>query len=269
MMKKYKKIYIEITNVCNLNCSFCSRTKKAKKAMTSDEFEIVLKKIDNYTDYIYLHVQGEPLLHPKLEQILKLCDKYQKKVNIVTNGTLIGRVKDILVNSKSLRQIVFSLHSYKGQALSKYLNPIFEVSEELLDNGVIVSYRFWNEDLENQNDELLKKIKEFYELKEITCQKIKNNLYLNRGTSFVWPSLDLDYYCETGNCYGTRSHIAILSDGTVIPCCLDKDGIIELGNIFSDSIEDIINSEKYQRIQKGFLQRKKEEELCKHCSFIK
>ena len=37
-MKKYKKIYIEITNNCNLNCSFCSKVNRAKRNMTLDEY---------------------------------------------------------------------------------------------------------------------------------------------------------------------------------------------------------------------------------------
>jgi len=269
-MQHYKKIYIEITNCCNLNCSFCIRTKKAPRTMTVLEFEQILQKINNATDYIYLHVQGEPLLHPRLKEILELCHKYQKKVNLVTNGTLISKTKQILVTSPALRQIVFSLHSYQGEHLKQYMNPIFSVTEELLKNGVIISYRFWNEDLKNQNEEIFDYIKQQYHLTELSfpCQKIKNNLYLNQGTSFVWPEVNCEFQEEQGTCYGTRTHIAILVDGTVVPCCLDKDGIIALGNLFETSLESIQKSPRYQMIQQGFQQHKKHEQLCKHCNFI-
>ena len=76
---KFKKIYIEITNICNKNCSFCSKTNRKKREMSIDEFETVLKRINNYTDYIYLHIKGEPLTHSNFEEIVKLCKKYNKK----------------------------------------------------------------------------------------------------------------------------------------------------------------------------------------------
>ena len=87
-MKKNKKIYIEITNNCNLNCSFCPKTKRTKEYMSIENYEEILKKINNYTDYIYLHVKGEPLLHPKIIDIIKLSEKYNLKVNLTTNGSL-------------------------------------------------------------------------------------------------------------------------------------------------------------------------------------
>ncbi len=268
-MQHYKKIYIEITNRCNLNCSFCNRTTKPPRTMSVQEFEIILQKIKDATDYIYLHVQGEPLLHPNLKELLEICNKYQKKVNIVTNGTLIKKAT-FLKDSPALRQVVFSLHSYKGNHLKEYIYPIFSATEALLQNDKIVSYRFWNEDLENQNEEIFESIKDYYHLDHLSfpCQKIKNNLYLNQGTSFTWPDINRDFYEEKGSCYGTRTHIAVLSDGTVVPCCLDKDGILALGNLFETDLKSIQQSKTYQKIFQGFQQNKKQELLCQHCDFI-
>ena len=62
----FKKIYIEITNVCNLNCKFCPPTKRAKEFMALDQFEIIIKQIHNETNLVALHVKGEPLLHPPI-----------------------------------------------------------------------------------------------------------------------------------------------------------------------------------------------------------
>ena len=112
MMKKYKKIYIEITNICNLNCSFCSNDTMLKESITIENFEEVLKKINDYTDYIYLHVKGEPLLHPNLKELLDIALKYKKKVNITTNGTLLKEKINIL-SHPSIRQINVSLQIIK------------------------------------------------------------------------------------------------------------------------------------------------------------
>ena len=87
-MKKYRKIYIEITNKCNLNCSFCSKVLKPKRDMTLEEFDNILSKIKDYTDYIYLHVKGEPLLHKDIIKYINKANEYNLKVNLTTNGTI-------------------------------------------------------------------------------------------------------------------------------------------------------------------------------------
>ena len=276
IMKKFKKVYIEITNKCNLNCSFCSKSNKKKRKMSTDEFENVLKKIDVYTDYIYLHVKGEPLLHSHFKDILELSSKYHKQVNITTNGTLLKYRLDDIVSSKVVRQINISMQSMVNE---NYLNDILESVEYILNNSNIqVVLRFWA--LENnqfsslQKDIILKIIKYFKldaniikNIQEKNNITLRNRLYLNKDSLFVWPSLENDYYNEIGKCHGLKTHIGILSDGTVVPCCLDSEGIINLGNIFNENLDDIINSNRSQNIIKSFNDNKVCELLCKKCSF--
>ena len=239
-MKKFKSIYIEITNICNLNCSFCSNDNIEKKSITISEFEHILKEINDYTDYIYLHVKGEPLLHPNLKEILDLCKKYNKQVNITTNGTLLKLSKDVLLNSKTVRQINISLHSENNK--EHYLDEIFEVTKQLSEDIIIV-YRFWtlkNLKLNTKSTQIVEKIIENYKLSTDVINKIYNdgnvkignNIYISKDNLFIWPSLNNSYYKEEGYCHALKTHIAILVDGTVIPCCLDSKGIINLGKIW-------------------------------------
>ena len=123
MKKRFKKIYIEITNKCNLNCTFCNRTKKPFRELSIDEFKTIIDKIKDYTDYVYFHVQGEPLLHKNLKEFLDICEENDIKVNITTNGTLINKYVEIFNNSKSLRQINISLHSENNK--ENYLDEVF------------------------------------------------------------------------------------------------------------------------------------------------
>jgi len=273
-MKRFKKIYIEITNCCNLSCSFCSINDREKKMMSLEEFETILKKIDNYTDYIYLHVKGEPLLHPNLNEILRLCIKYNKQVNITTNGTLLKQRKDILKNN-CIRQLNISLHSENEK--EHYLDEIFDVVEQLSEEKAIV-YRFWtlnNLNFNKKSTEIVEKIIDKYSLSpEIVNKiysdeniKIKDNIYISKDNQFIWPDLTNDYYQQEGYCHALKSHIAILVDGTVIPCCLDSDGIINLGNIFKEDLQYILNKERTKNIRENFNNRRAVEELCKHCSF--
>ena len=262
----YKKVYIEITNACNLNCSFCMHNRRTIKYMSITEFETVLERIKKYSKYIYLHVLGEPLLHPDLLKMIDIANNREFKVNITTNGYLF----DKLELNKNIRQINISLHSYvdnKGKSLEEYMEDIFKYVREL--DNTYISYRLWvnNKYSEDIIRLLNKEYNTNYNLKDKKKYTFKENVFLEIEKEFDWP-IDSNYYSEKGTCYALRDHIGILSNGDVVPCCLDGDGKIKLGNIFEDSLDNIINSDKYQRILQGFKENKKYEELCKKCNFI-
>ena len=239
MKKRFKKVYIEITNKCNLDCSFCTRTKKKKRDLSIEEFKLIIDKIKDYTDYVYLHVQGEPLLHKDLEEFLKICEDNNIKVNITTNGTLINKYVDIFNRSKSLRQINISLHSENNK--DNYLDEVFTACNKISSN-IYISYRIWN------------------------LTKIDINRFVDKDNLFEWPDMNNSVE-KDGYCYGLKTHIGILSDGTVIPCCLDASGVIELGNIFNESIEDILNKQITKDIIEGFKNNKAVHPLCRKCNF--
>jgi len=140
----FKKVYIEITNVCNLKCKFCPETSRKKQFMNVQNFESIIKKVHKYTNLVALHVKGEPLMHTDLEQILNILEKYNLKANITTNGTLIEKNINILKSSKSVRQINISIHSItqNNNLDKKYLINIFKSVDEL--DNIIISYRLWN-----------------------------------------------------------------------------------------------------------------------------
>lgn len=270
----FKKIYIEITNSCNLNCSFCSKDKRKKNILSVFEFEHIMKSIDKYTNYIYLHVLGEPLLHKDLDQILKIAKNYNKKVNITTNGTLLKEKENILLQNKDIiRQINISVHAYPK--VDNYFEILDDVVCNILKNSNITfSYRLWNIDNNVCNDDFINFIASRYDLdfdylNNSMSIKLQDNLYLNKDYVFEWPSLDNVFCNEFGKCYGTITHVGILSDGTVVPCCLDSKGIINLGNIFETDFNKIIESERFKKINEGFKKGIKHELLCKKCSFDK
>lgn len=285
-MKRFKRIYIETTNICNLACDFCPKTNRDKKIMSIENFEIIVREIKNITDYIYLHLMGEPLFNKNLRDYLEIAYKNNLKVNITTNGTLIEDNFDILINSKALRQINFSLHSFEGNNSNidfhKYLNDILECSKDIIENtNIIISFRLWNFDSinnkgkNNLNIEVLKIIKEFFNYEEDILDnlnknkriKLQNNLYLNSAEKFSWPDIKIDEISSKGFCHGLRDHFGILSNGDVVPCCLDSDGNIVLGNIFKNTIEEILKYERAINMYNGFSNRNKVEYLCKRCGY--
>lgn len=282
-MKKFKRIYIEITNACNFRCSFCLDTKREKRYMSTKEFKIVIDKVKEHVESVFLHVKGEPLLHSDLENILKICEEAKLDVNITTNGFFLEDKKEILVKSKALRQLNVSIHSIEENKFNKltqeeYITKVLNACKYINANSnVIISYRLWNlDDVTNLNKDskILDALKEAYNVENIE-EAIQNNhyiklnktTYINLDTKFVWPSLNNKVVSKCGSCYGLRQQIGILVDGSVVPCCLDNDGDITLGNILEDSLENIVNCQRAKNIVSGFLTGKLVEPLCQRCGF--
>ncbi len=275
-MKRFAKVYVEISNICNLRCSFCPGTTREKHRMTLNEFETVLLKIRDYTDYIYFHLLGEPLCHPEFPIFLNLADKMNFKVIITTNGTLLNKNRDILLNSSSHYKTVISLHSFEANDnkndFEEYLKICFEYTK-LAENRKTVVLRLWNNGgKDSLNDEILNTLENYFPkpwAEERNGTRIGNKIYLQYGNKFDWPTLESNDTDENIFCYGLRDQIGILADGTVVPCCLDNNGEINLGNIFEKDLDEIINSPRAQSIYNGFSCRKAPEELCKRCSFVR
>ena len=288
-MKKFKKFYIEITNVCNLSCSFCPQTLRSPEFMTLDTFSKILGQIKPHTEYIYFHVKGEPLLHPKLDEFLDLSYKKGFKVNITTNGTLIKKVGEKIILKPALRQINFSLHSFDGNEdgsnKDEYVNNIISfVKEAIIRTDTLFSLRLWNLAVDNttnleanKNRDLLAVIEKAFNLtykieEEIHPGhgiKICDKVYLNQDHEFQWPDLNAQEDNSPGFCYGLRNQVAILVDGTVVPCCLDGEGIINLGNIHETPFSEIVENQRARDIFDGFSRREVVEELCKKCGYRK
>ncbi len=268
MKKRFKKIYVEITNKCNLNCSFCSEIKKQKKEMTVNDFKIIISKIKDYTDYIYLHIKGEPLLHSKLDELLSICDDNKIHVNITTNGTLLKERKDILLNHKSIRQINISLHSENNK--NNYFKDVFNTCDELSKN-IYINYRLWtltDLKLNKESTIIVDKIKKHYKKSTdiVDNYKIDKNIFIDFNNIFVWPDESLGLNINA-KCYGLIDQLGILVDGTVVPCCLDSNGIINLGNIFIEDLDELLNTSFVKDIIKGFKENKSNCKLCRNCNF--
>lgn len=275
-MKRFAKVYVEISNICNLKCSFCPGTTRNPRRMSIDEFKIVLEKIKDYTDYIYFHLLGEPLCHPDLENFLQIAEEMKFKVIITTNGTLLNKCNDILLNSNSHYKTVISLHSFEANdnknSFENYLNDCFSYAKSA-ENKKIVVLRLWNNGgKDTLNNDILNVLEDYFPKpwnEERNGTRIGEKIYIQYGDKFDWPTLESDNINENVFCYGLRDQIGVLADGTVVPCCLDSNGDINLGNIFEDNMENILSSQKAQNIYNGFSNRTACEELCKRCSFVR
>ncbi|MFH0725806.1 MAG: radical SAM protein [Pseudomonadota bacterium] len=285
-LKKFKKIYIEITNRCNLSCSFCYRSHRPAGFMDVAEFETILKRIQGYTDHLCLHVLGEPLLHPDLGLLLDSCHHYGVKVNLSTNGTLISQHSAMLLNKPALRQINFSLHSFErpetGIALAPYMTSVFEfIRAAVAEMSMIICLRLWNSDAAATDDEVTRNHLILRWIESYFCLPFKISgaltpgngislapgVFLSRDRRFTWPHIPGPELGSRGSCRGLRDHIAILVDGTVVPCCLDAEADIPLGNIHQLPLSEILSGPRTNSLRQGFSHQKLVEPLCRRCTY--
>ena len=276
-----KRVYLEITNVCNLACSFCPGTTRAKRFLSAEEFAFLARRLVGHTEYLYLHVLGEPLLHPQLGEILTTAAQLGFKVCLTTNGTLLERAMPLLRQADNLHKLSVSLHSFEGndrpeEGLAQYVRQAARCCAELSRQGVICALRLWNEGgLEEKNREILQILSEECgtNVQELSPdgrgnRKIAPCLYLESAQKFDWPDLSAP---EGGVefCLGLRQQAAVLCDGTVVPCCLDGEGQIALGNLFEEDFGHILASPRAKALVEGFSRRQPTEELCRRCGYAR
>ena len=280
-MKQFERIYIEITNVCNLSCSFCPPSVRDTKYMSVLDFKKIALQCEKLTDKVFLHVMGEPLGHPQLFYILEIIKKLDLKVEITTNGTLLTKEIKKLLFGHEIRQINFSLQVFEDNNLSdslNYLGNILNFTKELheINSQTYINLRLWNTDVES-NYFFLDEIDRFYntkinrrlEIGAIKSKRVWERVYLHFDQRFEWPNILNSQNENRGYCHGLINQLAILVDGTVVPCCLDKDGVINLGNCHQSTINNILLTNRAKEIRNGFINGLAKELLCKHCTYIR
>lgn len=284
--KRFAKVNIEISNICNLQCTFCPEVVREKKMMSLDLFRRVIEQVSPLTELVCFHLMGEPLVHPKLAEFIEICEEHNARIFFVSNGVLLRDDKMSLLLKPALQQVNFSLHSfadnYPDRDPTAYLEKIFSFTERAFVErpDLYLNYRLWNLDdvrgTEVNNHNVLKQVCDRFQVPvpaEIDVRRrksipIKNRLYLHFDTEFTWPSFDLPILGTHGRCHGLSSHFGILVDGQVVPCCLDKEAAIPLGHIAEKPILEILDGERATRILEGFRRKNLVEDLCQRCQYI-
>jgi len=270
---RFRKIYVEISNLCNLNCAFCPGTHRPPGRMTVEQFQKLLQKLRPYTEFLYFHLMGEPLTHPHLPAFLRLAAQKGFRSVITTNGTLLKKCGAAILEA-GIHKVNISLHSFEAhdlQGYERYLTEVAEFADAASKAGVVVVFRLWNRGYDGgQNDQAIRFLQSRLDgewAENTRGIRIREKFYVEWGDRFQWPDKDADIQGDTFFCYGMRDHFGILCDGSVVPCCLDSDGIITLGNIFTENIADILASPRAAAITKGFERHMATEELCRRCSY--
>lgn len=271
----FSRVYVEITNRCNMNCSFCHGTSRPPRSMSREEFEAVLSGLSGVTEYLYYHVMGEPLTHKELPDFIRRATEYGYKSAITTNGTLLSRRGDEII-SAGVYKVSISLHSFEEgsiESLDGYLDGCFDFAKKASRAGVLTVLRLWNRGYDGgKNEYILNKMKSSIDGEWKWSERgarIRDKLHLEWGDRFIWPDMEALDMGESVFCYGLKDHFGILSDGSVVPCCLDADGAITLGNIFEEDVREILSGDRARAIAEGFKNRRASEELCRKCSYAR
>lgn len=282
---KFYRIYIEITNVCGLSCSFCPTKELPNKEMDLVFFESIIAQAQHYTKEIACHVVGDPLTQSNLAAYLDIIHKYGLKAMLTTSGYFLKKHSYDTLFHPCVKQINISLNSYNKNDTSlsfeQYINPVLNLCHEKLrrEEELFINLRVWNlDEMMSEhafNEILFTKLNESFGtklvLKDIYKERpksirLESKVLVHFDNYFEWPSLKNKNYGD-GTCQGLQSHVAILASGKVVPCCLDCDGIIELGDLHKSSLEEIVNSKRASAMLSGFKEAKAVEELCQKCSY--
>lgn len=281
----FEKIYIELSNICNLQCHFCPEVTRDKKIMAPADFKKFAVQAKPLTRQICLHLMGEPLAHPNFSEIMDIADELDLKIFLTTNGTLLKRHHEKLLRWRSLEQINFSVHSFFANpnkiSLEDYLKSILSFCNQALETkaNFFINLRLWNLEKTNiQNDQNIQVLNllnlhfqtlltDRIDVKLNKSKKILNKIYLHFDTEFIWPDLRQPLRPKEGSCYGLRKQLAIHANGDVVPCCLDKESVLKLGNAHLSSLSDIMMSERALKIKTGFERQELVEDLCQRCQY--
>ncbi|MEA2029919.1 MAG: radical SAM/SPASM domain-containing protein [Campylobacterota bacterium] len=283
---KFHRVYIEITDICGLSCSFCT-TQPANRTMSLEHFELIISQVKDYTQEVALHMMGDPLVLSNLKEYLEILQRHKLRAFITTSGYYTAKHHPTTLLHEATKQINISINSYnKNQntlTLDEYLAPIFDLIEYKLSHNIdkFINLRLWNldESLSERafNQSFFDRVSARFDITlnsdEIYRQQPKNiriasKTLLHFDSYFEWPSLDNPIY-GNGRCQGLSSHFGILSNGKVVPCCLDSQGVITLGDITKEPLEEIFHSHKTKNIIDGFKKGIATEELCQKCSYKK
>lgn len=278
-----QRAYVEIGNVCNLRCSFCPALRRPPRQMSAEEFRTVAEKLQGVTKTLYLHVMGEPLCHPELEEILRIAGEMGYRICVTTNGTLLrARGTALLSFAPYIHRISISLHCMEGngaeESLATYLSGVLDFARRSAALGIYTVFRLWNLDAEGrtganrENETVEAALRSAYPepwQKRWSGWRVGENTFLEYAGIFTWPTESTADAEEDGTCHGLMDQIAVLADGTVVPCCLDAEGEIPLGNLFETDMETILSSPRATAMREGFAAGRMTENLCRRCTYAR
>lgn len=275
-MKKFKHIYFELTNICDRKCSFCPAVTRERRFMSKDEAFRFLDQAAEWSEAVYWHLQGEPLLHPDFDEITEYAHRLGLVLKLTTNASHLKEWEAHLL-SGIFYQINFSLQSLNEVSVSereRVRTDIADFSRKALKERpeLYLNYRWWQDappELDYFADRFGISPEQWLPVPGRRNRRVIGRLYTNFDGQFEWPdsSHSPRVEGEKGSCYGLIDHCGILCDGRVVPCCLDSQGTLSLGDLHDKTLEEILNSPMARAIESGFRKNCRVMKQCQSCGY--
>ncbi|MDQ7045783.1 MAG: SPASM domain-containing protein [Sulfurimonas sp.] len=276
-LQKMHKVYIELTSKCGLSCDFCPSASRTLSSMEVETFRKINQEVKAFTKDITYHVVGDPFLVENITEYLDISHEAGLRVHITTAGYYLEPWHVQALNHPCIKQINFSLNSYRGNklpiSLEAYIEKIadFTLGFRKLNTKSFINFRLWNKDDDNSQVEYNTQVKKIMAEKlgvELSdARRLMYKTLFDFDSLFEWPSLDMPYVGDTGTCHGLTGQMAILSSGEVVPCCFDYEAIVNLGNVKEMDLASILDTPRAKNMIQGFKEGIITEDLCKHCSY--
>lgn len=282
----FQKIYLEISNICNLQCTFCPAVERDQAIMAEGSLRDYLAQIKEHAERVCFHVMGEPLGHKEFPRFVEIAQEMGVPLEITTNGTLLNPQTQSALLNPTVVQVNFSVQSFFDNFPKSdpqtYFQKIIGFAQRAQKErpDMYVNFRLWNLEASILNDV---RNEQFLRILEETfatvinrtvdpgfkkSKKLQDRVYIHFDSRFQWPDAKNNTRSTRGTCHGTRSHVAIHANGTVVPCCLDKEANIALGSLKTQSFKDILSSQRYLAMKKGFENGQLVEDFCQRCTYI-
>lgn len=269
------RCYLEVTNVCNLDCVFCPKNARPKRMMSREEFDLLTDRLQGEVQFLYFHLMGEPMLHPELPDLVRMARSKGFVPVLTTNGTLLADARAEALIGARPHKIQVSVHSHEGNGKAdaeQYMREVMTFAQRAAASGIIVVLRLWNQGGFDSENEHLMELMAHYVPRPWTQRydgwKLGERLYLEYDQMFEWPDVGHEEYGEEETfCYALRNQIGVLVDGTVVPCCLDHEGAMPLGNLHRQSLSEVLASPRARALYEGFSRHHASEELCRKCGY--
>ena len=252
---------------------FCPKTDRTKRRLSVEEFDLLTDKLRGQIKFLYFHLMGEPFLHPHLPEFIQIARRKGFVPVLTTNGTLLSKTQGVI--DALPHKIQISLHSHEGNAKEhpeEYIRQVMTFAQEAASRGILIVLRLWNQGGYDTANDYIQDLITQYQPRPWTQRhdgwKLGENLYIEYDRMFEWPDAEREEFEEKEVfCYALRNQIGVLVDGSVVPCCLDHAGDIILGNLFKQSIGEILASPRAKALYDGFTKHEASEELCRKCGY--
>lgn len=275
---RLSRAHIEITNFCGLSCSFCEPVKNNKSIMDLTLFEKIHDELKGSVKEISYHILGDPLTVKNLDKYLDVSSRHGFSVSLTTSGFYLDAQPISTLFHPSVKQINISLSSFFANRTSKhfeeYMNKICEFAKKSSETPKrFVNLRLWNygdDKYDKFNSDVLSYLSSFFAVdikQDVDKTKLSSYVILVKDFMFTWPSIDKIPIYKHGTCYAIESQIGFLCNGDIVPCCLDANGAMKLGNIQNTSLLDAVKSERATSMVNGFKKNMLIEQMCQTCGF--